>query len=197
MLPLSSSTLFPFTILISIYVGIFAFWYLNLTATQLSNLNINSNIGAMANTPSIQSLSDTVSTAKVLESEAPSHGIRALYNHSSTSNPRNAKWSEFHDLILEEKHLKERGKDYPIIQRFSKVETDDGEISWANHSIEIQSERASKGPIRQGLCRLPDLVPGCRAVHVLPTLQAACPQMGGHLGCFCRGAERRRPAAQG
>ncbi|KAK3693092.1 hypothetical protein B0T22DRAFT_504503 [Podospora appendiculata] len=88
----------------------------------------------MANTPSVQSLSDIVSTTKVPESETPSHGIRALYNHSTTSNPRNAEWNE-------EKHLKERGKDYPIIQRFSKVETEEGEISWANHSIEIQSER--------------------------------------------------------
>jgi len=95
----------------------------------------------MADTPSIQSLSDTVSTTKLPGSEVPSHGIRSLYNHSTTSNPRSAKWSEFHDLILEEKHLKERGKDYPIIQRFSKVETEDGEISWVNHSIEIQSER--------------------------------------------------------
>lgn len=121
-------------------------WYLcflihELNLTQLNNLNINSDIGAMANTPSIQSLSDTVSMTKVPESEAPSTGIRALYNHSKTSNPRYAKWSEFQDLILEEKRLKERGKHYPIVQRFSKVETDDGEISWANHSIEIQSER--------------------------------------------------------
>ncbi|KAK0716388.1 hypothetical protein B0H67DRAFT_646018 [Lasiosphaeris hirsuta] len=68
-------------------------------------------------------------------------GIRALYNHSVDRNPRNAKWSEFQDLILEEKHLKERGMAYPIIQRFSKAETPEGEVSWATHSIEIQSPR--------------------------------------------------------
>jgi uncharacterized protein YozE (UPF0346 family) len=95
----------------------------------------------MANSPSIQSFSDTVSTTKVPKPEAPSHSIRTFYNYSTTSNPRNAKWSELYDLILEEKHLKKRGKDYAIIQRFSKVETDGGEISWANHSIEFQSER--------------------------------------------------------
>jgi len=72
---------------------------------------------------------------------APTFGIRALYNHSTDRNPRNAKWSEFQDLILEEKHLKERGMAYPIIQRFSKAETPEGEVSWATHSIEIQSPR--------------------------------------------------------
>jgi len=30
---------------------------------------------------------------------------------------------------------------YPIIQRFSKAETPEGEVSWATHSIEIQSPR--------------------------------------------------------
>ncbi|RMZ71996.1 TOB3 (member of AAA-ATPase family) [Pyrenophora seminiperda CCB06] len=133
LLPLRTGEVFGGAVLIYL-----CFLIIELNSTQL---NSNSNIGAMANPPSIQSLSDTLSTTKVPKSEAPSPGIRALYNHSTTSNPRDAKWSEFHDLILEEKHLKERGKDYPIVQRLSKVETDDGEISWVNHSIEIQSER--------------------------------------------------------
>jgi hypothetical protein len=101
----------------------------------------NRNISTMAETPFIQSMSDAISTTHLSKPKVSSHGIRALYNHSTSSYPRRAKWSEYQDLILEEKHLKERGKDYPIIQRFSKVETDGGDISWANHSIEIQSER--------------------------------------------------------
>ncbi|KAK3984505.1 member of AAA-ATPase family [Cladorrhinum sp. PSN332] len=68
-------------------------------------------------------------------------GIRNLYNHSVDRNPQTAKWSEFQDLILEEKHLKERGLAYPLIQRFSKNVSEDGEVSWSTHSIEIQSPR--------------------------------------------------------
>ncbi|KAK4207818.1 member of AAA-ATPase family [Rhypophila decipiens] len=67
-------------------------------------------------------------------------GIRNLYNHSVDRNPQFAKWSEFQDLILEEKHLKQRGLAYPLIQRFSKNVSEDGEqVSWSTHSIEIQS----------------------------------------------------------
>ncbi|KAK0710017.1 hypothetical protein B0T26DRAFT_723802 [Lasiosphaeria miniovina] len=98
----------------------------------------------MAASPSIQSISDTTDQVKLADAATPApsdFGIRSLYNHSTDRNPRHAKWSEFQDLILEEKHLKERGLAYPVIQRFSKAETAEGEVSWATHSIEIQSER--------------------------------------------------------
>ncbi|KAK4160328.1 member of AAA-ATPase family [Cladorrhinum sp. PSN259] len=70
-------------------------------------------------------------------------GIRNLFNHSTSHQSQDAKWSEFQDLILEEKHLKQRGLAYPVIQRFSKnVSGENDEIvSWSTHSIEIQSPR--------------------------------------------------------
>ena len=62
----------------------------------------------MAATPSILSVSETTEQLKLADNVSNDFGIRNLYNHCIDLSPRNVKWSEFQDLILEEKHLKER-----------------------------------------------------------------------------------------
>ena len=103
---------------------------------HMTSTNISSTEGIM---PKRAKLANAADTAEVDQPKIC--GIRNLYNHSVDRNPRFAKWSEFQDLILEEKHLKERGLAYPLIQRFSKAVAPDGEVSWGTHSIEIQSPR--------------------------------------------------------
>jgi hypothetical protein len=68
-------------------------------------------------------------------------GIKSLYNHSTDTRPRHAKWCEFKDLISEEQRLKELGQSYAIVHRFSRYEIGEGEYAWKTHSIEIQSPR--------------------------------------------------------
>jgi hypothetical protein len=64
--------------------------------------------------------------------------MKDLYNHSSSTQPWNAKWSEIQDPILEERRLKALGESHIIVRRYSRKGTDD---AWAVHSIELKSPR--------------------------------------------------------
>ena len=66
-----------------------------------------------------------------------------FYNHSTHPSPRRAKWSEFEDLVAEERRIKELGKGYAVIIRRSKIERN-GYDAWETHSIEAQSPRLRK-----------------------------------------------------
>ncbi|KAM5349424.1 hypothetical protein ACJ41O_005929 [Fusarium nematophilum] len=69
--------------------------------------------------------------------------IMTFYNHSSDPCDRFPKWSEFEDLVAEERRIRELGKAFAVIHRRSKVEREFGE-TWMTHSIEAQSPRLQK-----------------------------------------------------
>ena len=63
--------------------------------------------------------------------------VKSLFNHDPQS--RHALWSEFENSTDEEQRVKNLGKDFAVVHRFSKVEKDDDEYAWVPHSIEARS----------------------------------------------------------
>jgi len=67
--------------------------------------------------------------------------VKNLYNHSTSSGPGTARWSEIQDPILEERRLKELGQSHVIVRRFSRHLPENGNDGWTTHSIEVKGPR--------------------------------------------------------
>ena len=91
--------------------------------------------------------------------------VNSLFNHDPQS--RHAHWSEFENTTDEEQRVKNLGKDFAVVHRFSKVEKEDGEYAWVTDSIEARSPHLRK-TLDRIFCDYPSWYPDAKPYTVSP-----------------------------